>query len=460
MLARSVSALAAPFIRLRDFRASVIAEDEEVERFAEAALARHKREGMVLAFRARLVAMAVIIVMLPTISPDWSFLWFQGLAIGFIAIGWVQQRVARVGQSRAEMAMILCDLVLMTVAVLVPNPFAAETAPIAMWYRNEGFKYFFVLLAFGTLAYTWRTVWGIGVIASALWGIAFIAIWIASGGDQAEGAASESAVAYILAPGSLFTYQRVQEIVVFLIVAATLAMTVRRYGGLVRGHAALARERANLARYFSPNVVEELSSNDEPLKTVRTQNVAVLFVDIVGFTRFAADRSSVDVIETLRAFHKRMEAEVFAHEGTLDKYLGDGLMATFGTPFGGERDATHALCCARAMIRSVEAWNDERAAAGEARIRASFGLHYGPAVLGDIGSNRLEFAVIGNTVNVASRVEALTRALDVTLAATEDLCAQVRAEGGERDAALCDLERQDGQEIRGIEGTLTLWTCG
>ena len=101
-----------------------------------------------------------------------------------------------------------------------------------------------------------------------------------------------------------------------------------------------------------------------------------------------------------------MEEAVFAHGGTLDKYLGDGLMATFGTPFASERDALNALDCARAMMDSVARWNETRAARGEPPIRASVGLHYGPAVLGDIGANRLEFAVIGNTVNVASRIEA------------------------------------------------------
>src|ERR1700735_2949743 len=98
-------------------------------------------------------------------------------------------------------------------------------------------------------------------------------------------------------------------------------------------------ERGNLARYFSPNVVEELSGHDEPLRQVRTQNVAVLFVDIVGFTAFADARTPDEVVRTLREFHALMEREVFRHSGTLDKYLGDGLMATLGTPFGGTADA-------------------------------------------------------------------------------------------------------------------------
>ena len=118
----------------------------------------------------------------------------------------------------------------------------------------------------------------------------------------------------------------------FLIVAMTLALAARRANALLISHAGIERERTNLARYFSPNVVEQLSRNDEPLKQVRTQNVAVLFADIVDFTAYADGRSPMEVIGTLRQFHERMEREVFRHDGTLDKYLGDGLMATFGTP--------------------------------------------------------------------------------------------------------------------------------
>src|SRR4029453_3751101 len=125
---------------------------------------------------------------------------------------------------------------------------------------------------------------------------------------------------------------RVQEIVVFVIVAVTLAVSVRRSNALLVSHAGIERERSNLARYFSP---------------------------------IAARRSPARVIMTLRQFHERMEREIFRHGGTLDKYLGDGLMATFGTPFAGDCDACNALRCAQAMLDSVDELNRERKPRGE-----------------------------------------------------------------------------------------------
>ena len=237
-----------------------------------------------------------------------------------------------------------------------------------------------------------------------------------------------------------------------------LALAARRSNALLMSHAGIERERTNLARYFSPNVVAELSKNDEPLKQVRTQDVAVLFADIVGFTAYSDGRSPADLIGTLRNFHERMEREVFRHNGTLDKYLGDGLMATFGTPFTGDCDAGNALRCAQAMMASMDELNRERKHRGEPPIQLSLGLHYGQVVLGDIGLNRLEFAVIGTTVNAASRLESLTREFGCALVASNDLVQRARAEGQCANADFMHLVEKPACSVRGIEQPVAIWT--
>lgn len=233
-------------------------------KFTEAALERHKREGMELAVKARWIALSVFAVMLPFINPRFEVIYYEGLLAGFALIGWAQRKAGRVGRSRAELLLILCDLSLMTIAIVVPNPLASNDWPLAMEYRSQGFMYFYVFLATGTLAYSWRTVRGIGSVATILWLSALAIVWFVSTPDLALTDAVNTAfgaggeMARLLDPNSLLFDIRIQEVVVFLIVAMTLAVAVRRYGELLRGHAALERERANLARYFSPNVVEEL----------------------------------------------------------------------------------------------------------------------------------------------------------------------------------------------------------
>ena len=445
----------------RDDRAeTLIAENRHVAH----ALERHKREGIELAVRARTIAMLIVATMVSVLTPWPEALYYLALVVMFILIGLAQRSVARVGTSRAELALLFCDLLLMTIIAAVPNPFAAQEFPATFHFQFEIHKYFFILLATATLAYSWRTIFAVGTWTTMLWLGACAIIWYRSQPDPEMRHALEHLFAPVifmadfLDPTRMVWDQRIQEAVVFLICAFVLGLTVRRFNNLLVAQASAERERANLARYFSPNVVDELSGNDEPLKQVRTQDVAVLFVDIVGFTEYASTRSPEQVIAVLREFHGLMETEVFRHNGTLDKFLGDGLMATFGTPVPSEHDAANALACARAMINAVAEWNIGRVENGEPEIKASFGLHYGPAVLGDIGGeNRLEFAVIGNTVNVASRLEALSRPLDTRLVASGDLIDRVRCEEDACDALLAGMHQMDAQQVRGVSEPVPVW---
>lgn len=439
-------------------------DDGEMNAAVLKALADDKREGLRLAVRARWVALAVIGVLIAFVNGTWPVLYYEFLLACFALIGWAQLKIGRLGRSRPELFLMFLDLALMTAAFVFPNPLDEQAKPLAMQYQLGDFNYFFVLLAGATLAYSWRTIFAMGVWTAGLWVAGFV--WVSLQPLQfpeltarvQAALAGHDILARALDPNNVRIGDRIQELVVFLIVAGILAIGSRRANRLLIRHAGVERERANLARYFSPNVVDQLADSDESLKQVRTQDVAVLFIDIFGFTALADKTSPADVIGTLRDFFERMEADVFRHGGTLDKYLGDGLMATFGTPIPGSEDATNALRCARDMIEGVEAWNRERQARGEEPIRVGIGLHFGKAVLGDIGSNRLEFAVIGGTVNVASRLEALTRPLDVSVVASDDLVARIREEPVECDGLLSDFERREAQQIRGVKRSVDIWT--
>jgi adenylate cyclase len=437
---------------------------QDIQKFAEAALADSKREGLWLAVRARWVALAVIALTLPIMNPHWEVIYYI-VSLGlFAVIGWAQLKVGKAGVSRPELFLMFCDLALLTFIAVVPNPWSPGGWPIGMQFRFNTFIYFFVLLATAPLAYSWRTVIAMGTWTAALWAVGVGWVWLqpethAALAERVRAAVgSDVRMFALIDPTAINIAARFQEIVVFLIVAVTLAVAVRRSNALLVSHAGIERERTNLARYFSPNVVEQLSKNDEPLKQVRTENVAVLFADIVGFTAYADGRSPAEVIGTLRRFHERMEREIFRHEGTLDKYLGDGLMATFGTPFPGASDAGNALRCAQTMLGAIDDLNRERRHRGEPPIRISIGLHYGQVVLGDIGLNRLEFAVIGTTVNAASRLESLTREFGCAIIASDDLVQRASAETSSSDADFTHLVAQPPQAIRGLEQPLGIWT--
>jgi adenylate cyclase len=204
-------------------------------------------------------------------------------------------------------------------------------------------------------------------------------------------------------------------------------------------------------------VVDVLAERDEPLGRVRRQAVGPLFADLVGFTTLAEDMTPEEVMAMLRAFHGRMEDEVFRHGGCLEKFIGDALLATFGVPDVGTRDATDALACARGMLAALGEWNRQREAEGLLPLRMGVGLHYGQVVLGDIGSRRsMAFATVGDTINVASRLQALTRELDATIVASGALVAAVQREAAE-GALLRGLAGRGSQVLRGRDTPIDVW---
>jgi adenylate cyclase len=234
---------------------------------------------------------------------------------------------------------------------------------------------------------------------------------------------------------------------------------IARLKDLERRRAAAERARANLSRYFSPNLVPLLAERDEPLGPVRRETVAVLFADIVGFTRMAERMAPEAVVTMLREFHERMTAEIFACVGTVEKYIGDAILAVFGLPQASAEDAGNALLCADRMLAALADWNRERESWGEPPLAIGIGLNYGPAVVGDVGSERsLSFAVIGDTVNTASRLEALTRSLKCALVVGNSVVEAVRsAPSPAATALLARLEDKGEQPLRGRSEPVRIW---
>jgi adenylate cyclase len=130
------------------------------------------------------------------------------------------------------------------------------------------------------------------------------------------------------------------------------------------------RARANLGRYFAPNLVDLLAESDEPLGPVRRRQVAVLFADIVGFTRMARRWTPEAVVGMLREFHQRMAAQIFACGGTIEKYIGDEIFAVFGLPTASPHDASSALRCAALMLKDSMP-GTRSAPAGELPLRSA-----------------------------------------------------------------------------------------
>jgi len=234
-------------------------------------------------------------------------------------------------------------------------------------------------------------------------------------------------------------------------VSARIETDRRLYKALDAKRAA-EQARANLARYFSPKLAETLAAKDQPLGAVRRQNLAILFADIVGFTRLSETLEPEQVMEILRELHSWIEAVIFKWDGSIESYTGDSTLAIFGFPQTREKDASNALACAYELVTSVQRWNQERAEKGMLPIRIGIGLNYGPVVLGDVGAKEyVEFTVIGDTVNIASRLQQATRFLHCDLVVSEKVVNAIKEENeGENTRYL--LERLESHGVIDIRG--------
>lgn len=201
------------------------------------------------------------------------------------------------------------------------------------------------------------------------------------------------------------------SVVVFSLVAWICIFAGRNRVDLVTHVTRANARRLRLERYFSPGVAELLEQHDEEkLGQAQECELTVIFADIRGFTRMTEHLEGPEVIAFLNLLHSRMVAAVFEHGGTLDKYLGDGVMIYFNAPVAQPDHALRAVRCALAMQREIAALNIDRWWHGEDGLRLGIGIHSGQAVLGDIGApHRREFTAIGDTVNVAARLQEMTK---------------------------------------------------
>jgi PAS domain S-box-containing protein len=220
------------------------------------------------------------------------------------------------------------------------------------------------------------------------------------------------------------------------------------------------RKKANLARYFSPTMVETLAERDHPLGPVRRQEIAVLFVDIVGFVAISETLCPERVVALLRSFYRRMAKVIFAQGGSIEKFSGDALMALFGVPRPSGLEATNALHSAIKMIDEAALWNEKRIKASRSPIDVGVSVNFGIAVLGDIGTRQsMSFTAIGDTVNTASRMQELCRSLKSRLVVSQSLVGRACEESGKQLPVLTRLSDGGRHYLRGVTLPVQVWTC-
>jgi len=231
-------------------------------------------------------------------------------------------------------------------------------------------------------------------------------------------------------------------------VAAQTAIAVEN----ARAHERLAREevaRANYSRFLPEYVVKQMLDNPESFKLGGVnQTITILFADIRGFTSISEHAPPEKIVGLLNRYFSAMTDIIFAHGGTLDKYLGDGLMALFGAPTTTPQDASNALNAAVAMQRRLLGINQELRDEGLAEVGVGIGLHTGEVTVGYIGSERRsEYTAIGDSVNTASRLESNAKSGQILISDATAKAARSRYK----------LHPRDPITVKNREQPVTLW---
>ena len=196
-------------------------------------------------------------------------------------------------------------------------------------------------------------------------------------------------------------------------------------------------------QHVSPAVAERLMSETQPPET-ETKHVAIMFLDIRGFTAFSETHEPSEVVAFLNSVFGFMIEQVNAHDGVINKFLGDGFMAVFGAPLSNDLCSRNAIKAALAIHETLES---KKRTGKIIDCEIGIGIHCGSVVTGNVGSEeRKEFTIIGDVVNVASRIEAQNKPLSANILVSEDLWLEAGLEPEVYGISVPDVKLSGRQE--------------
>ncbi|WP_105007013.1 adenylate/guanylate cyclase domain-containing protein [Rhizobium leguminosarum] len=439
---------------------------EPTAQYIEDELSREELRGLTTIFWGRSSVLAILSLWALTLPFERSGGYLSAL-LAFGVLGALPRLLVKHGLRRKIILalFVLLDVSVLTFLLIVPPPFYVDDWTPQINLRLPNFLYVGIYIVSMALSYSPWLVLLSGFMAAVAWSIGFA--WVAtlptsvlssSRKTLDTGMSSEAVIASFLDRNTVSLTIWYNQVLSIFLVTVMLTVTVWRSRQLVRKQVAAERERSNLARYFSPNIVGALSNDLSDLDQSNTQHAAVLFADMVGFTAISEKSSPHEIMVLLRAFHSRLAKVTFQHGGTVDKYIGDSIMVHFGTPEPRDDDPVRALACAEAMIGEIENWNEERTAEGLEPIQIGIGLHYGEVVVGNTGhTRRLEYTVLGDTVNVASRLERLTRGTPSHVMVSNDLVSAVNSRGVDATDVMPGLYPDTSRRVRGRTAPIAVW---
>lgn len=372
---------------------------------------------------ARIIQFAVILTFCliygisPKTSPDGAFTPVPFVLAAYLVLsviglvwGWLRQPA-----DWSAYAFILFDFALLY--GLMVSFHVQYMQPASFILKAPALLYVFIFVAIRALRFDPRFVIAAGTMAALGWGVLILYVLYIDPGDNMI---TRSYVTY-LTSNTVLIGAEVDKILSILFVTAILALAVNGSGNLLVTAVAEQSAAADLSRFFDSSVARGIRSSQAPLRSGEGDKLraTIMAIDIRGFTRLAQKLDASSVMQLLSAYHRRVVPIVQSHGGVIDKFMGDGILATFGTAGSSPVPAADALRACEAILADHQLWHaTEPAFANLPLVKIGIGVATGLVSHGAVGGNeRLEMTVIGPAVNLAAKLEKHNKTL-----ATACLC--------------------------------------
>ncbi len=302
--------------------------------------------------------------------------------------------------------------------------------PASFYLKAPTVLYVFIFIALRALRFEARFVILTGVIASAGWVVLMLYVLFI---DPNDNMMTRDYVAYMTS-NTILLGAEFDKILSILMVTGIIAVAIYRARRLLVRAVSEQAAAQELSRFFAPEVAAKIKGSQDQIRagSGEVREAAILNLDMRGFTRMATEMAPDAAMSLLAEYQKRMVPAIRKHGGSIDKFLGDGIMATFGASRPSDSYAADALAALEAAIEAATAWQAEKRVAGQACPDVNGAVATGPVIFGAVGDDdRLEYTVIGDAVNLSAKLEKHNKSL-----AVQALC----------DARTYDLAREQGFE--------------
>lgn len=350
-------------------------------------------------------------------------------ALGFYSVFTATRLV--LAYRRRLPAWLLAVSVVVDMAVLMVTIWSFHLqyhAPPSLYLKAPTLMYVFILITLRTLRYEPFYVLLAGATAVIGW---LILVAIAVLGMNSEVQITHSFVDYVMSYDILFGAE-FDKLTSIAMVTAILAVALYRVRGLLVRTAVGTAAAADLSKFFARDVAAQITGADMEVMVGQgtMREAATLFIDLRGFTKFSSTADPSALIALLGEYQARMVPIIQAANGSIDKYLGDGIMASFGAAKPSDTYATDAFVAVDLIMEAAAQWAAEREKKNLPVLRIGAGLAVGPVIFGAIGyKSRLEYTVIGDTVNLAAKLEKQTKEEKVRALSTREALERAKSQG-------------------------------